>query len=139
MTQGQPPAVADLLLPGTPEQVASAYLSLAARADAHSFGPLEEDVVVLDTETTGLSFKDCSLIEISAARLSGREVVSRFETFVRPTEPIPPEIQRLTGISELDVADAPEATEEPVATDAPEATDAPAATEAPEASEEPAA
>ncbi|WP_455137514.1 helicase C-terminal domain-containing protein [Thermophilibacter sp.] len=111
MTQGQPPTVADLLLPGTPEPVASAYLSLAERAAARSFGPLEEDVVVLDTETTGLSFKDCSLIEISAARLSGREVVGRFETFVRPTEPIPPEIQRLTGISELDVVGAPEAPE----------------------------
>ena len=98
----------ELLLPGTPESVRRAYLSLAERAAGRDFGPLEEDVVVLDTETTGLSFKDCSLIEISAARLSGREVVDRFETFVHPDSPIPPEIERLTGITNADVADAPD-------------------------------
>ena len=103
-------ALERLLMPGTPERVRSAYLTLADRAASCDFGPLEEDVVVLDTETTGLSFKDCSLIEISAARLSGSEVVERFETFVRPSKgPIPPEIERLTGISNADVALAPEA------------------------------
>ena len=96
-----------LLLPGTPDPVRKAYLSLADRARGMDFGPLEQDVVVLDTETTGLSFRDCSLIEISAARLCGREVTDRFETFVRPDGAIPPEIQKLTGITELDVADAP--------------------------------
>ena len=99
----------DIILPGTPEDVRARYLSLARRAEGTGFGPLEEDVVVLDTETTGLSFKDCELIEISAARLSGREVVGRYETFVHPTGPIPEEIARLTGISNLDVADAPSA------------------------------
>lgn len=102
-------SLGDLLLPGTPDDVREAYLSLATRALGRDFGPLEDDIVVLDTETTGLSFKDCSLIEISAARLSGREVVERFETFVKPDGPIPPEIQKLTGITELDVADAPSA------------------------------
>ena len=102
------PTLEELLLPGTPESVRRAYLTLAERAEARDFGPLEEDVVVLDTETTGLSFKDCSLIEISAARLSGREVTERFETFVRPDAPIPPEIERLTGISNADVVGAPD-------------------------------
>ena len=97
----------DLILPGTPKSVADAYRSLADRARTARFGLLEDDVVVLDTETTGLSFKDCELIEISAARLSGREVVERFETFVDPGRPIPPEIQKLTGISQVDVAGAP--------------------------------
>lgn len=97
----------DLILPGTPKSVAEAYRSLAERARTARFDLLEEDVVVLDTETTGLSFKDCELIEISAARLSGREVVERFETFVDPGRQIPPEIQKLTGISQIDVAGAP--------------------------------
>ena len=99
--------LSELIVPGTPEEVRARYLSLAARAEGRGFGPLEEDVVVLDTETTGLSFKDCDLIEISAARMSGREVVGRFETFVHPGGPIPTEITRLTGISNRDVADAP--------------------------------
>ena len=106
-----PVSLADLLLPGTPEGVRTAYESLSSRALVHSFGPLEEEIVVLDTETTGLSFKDCDLIEISAALLSGREVIDRFETFVHPGGLIPPEITRLTGISNADVADAPDARE----------------------------
>ena len=101
--------LADLILPGTPDEVRERYLTLAERALARDFGPLEDGVVVLDTETTGLSFKDCSLIEISAARLVGRGVVERFETFVHPSGPIPPEIQRLTGITNADVTDAPSA------------------------------
>ena len=104
-------SVEGLILPGTPDEVRERYLTLAERALSRGFGPLEEDVVVLDTETTGLSFKDCDLIEISAARLSGREVVARFETFVHPSGPIPPEIQQLTGIANADVTDAPSARE----------------------------
>lgn len=101
------PALDDLIMPGTPGDVAAAYRTLAERAKTARFGLLEDDVVVLDTETTGLSFKDCELIEISAARLRGREVIERFETFVDPGRPIPPEIQKLTGISQIDVAGAP--------------------------------
>ena len=100
-----------LLLPTTPSRVRSQYLTLAERASQHDFGPLEEDLVVLDTETTGLSFRDCELIEIAAARISGKRVVERFSTFVNPSRPIPPEIQQLTGIRAVDVADAPSATD----------------------------
>ena len=104
-------SVADLIDDTASREVRERYLTLAARAATASFGPLEEDVVVLDTETTGLSFKDCSLIEISAARLEGREVVERFQTFVRPDGPIPEQIERLTGITNADVALAPSAPE----------------------------
>ena len=72
-------------------------------------------MIVLDTETTGLSLQDNKLIEISAARMRGREVVDRFDTFVHPGCPIPAEITRLTSITDADVADAPSA-EEAVAT-----------------------
>lgn len=103
--------VDDLLLPGTPQSVRQRYLTLAERARHQDFGLLEEDMVVLDTETTGLSFSECHLIEISAARLNGREVQDSMDTFVHPGVPIPPEIVRLTGITNRDVADAPSAEE----------------------------
>ena len=106
-----PVTLSDLILPGTPESVAHAYATLAERAEHTSFGLLEEDLIVLDTETTGLSFKDCTLIEISAARISGGRIADRFETFVDPGRPIPPEIVALTGITSLDVAGAPSAEE----------------------------
>lgn len=100
-----------LLLPTTPKDVRAQYLTLAERAQKADFGPLEEDMVVLDTETTGLSFKECELIEIAAARISGKQIVDRYRTFVQPTKPIPAEIQELTGIRAIDVADAPFAEE----------------------------
>ena len=101
----------ELILPGTPSAVCKKYLKLAERAEHESFDVLEDDIVVLDTETTGLSFKKCSLIEISAAKLSGREIVERFQTFVDPGCPIPEEITALTSITDEDVKGAPSAKE----------------------------
>ena len=106
-----PAEFAAAVLPGTPRIVVDAYASLAERAQTREFGLIEDDVVVLDTETTGLSLKDNELIEISAARLRGREVVDTFDTFVKPSGPIPSEIVRLTSITDADVADAPSAVE----------------------------
>ena len=100
-----------LILPGTPDNVRSNYASLATRAAEVKLGLFERPIVVLDTETTGLSFKDCELIEIAAARLEGGTVVDRFQTFVHPTGPIPAEIVKLTGITDLDVTDAPSSEE----------------------------
>ena len=57
---------------GTPQFVIDSYSTLAERAKTREFGLIEEDVIVLDTETTGLSVQDNELIEISAARLRGR-------------------------------------------------------------------
>lgn len=112
MTEGtEDTALENLLEPGTPESVVKMYQGLAQEAETRSFDLLEEDVVVLDTETTGLSFRDDELIEVAAARLSGREVVERFQSFVKPKKPIPPEIQELTGITMADVMDAPRAPE----------------------------
>lgn len=101
----------DAVLPGTPDYVIEAYETLADRAKTRSFGLIEDDVIVLDTETTGLSLQDNKLIEISAARMHGREVVERFDTFVHPGCPIPAEITRLTSITDADVATAPSAEE----------------------------
>lgn len=97
----------DIILPNTPAAVAQAYHALAERARVEDFDLLEEDVCVLDTETTGLSFHDCQLTEIACARLRGRKIVERFHTFVNPGQPIPPKIIELTGIKDSDVTDAP--------------------------------
>ena len=112
MTQSLAPSPVDaILLPQTPRSVAEAYRTLATRAREASFGLLEEDIVMLDTETTGLSFRHNELIEIAAAKMSGGEIVERFQTFVHPTGPIPPEIVALTGIRDVDVTDAPSASQ----------------------------
>ncbi len=102
-----PSELEKLLIPGTPEPVAELYRSLPERARTTSFGLLEEDLVILDTETTGLSFRRDDLIEIAAVRISGKRVADRFQTFVKPGLAIPEEITQLTGITNLDVAKAP--------------------------------
>ncbi len=104
--------IEDAVSSGTPQFVIDSYATLAERAKTQSFGLIEEDVIVLGfTETTGLSVQDNELIEISAARLSGREIVDRFDTFVHPKQLIPAEITQLTSITNADVADAPSAVE----------------------------
>ena len=107
---GEPSAaevLKSIIAPGTDADIVERYLSLAERATQCEFGLLEDDVVVLDTETTGLDFKTCELIEIAAARLRGREIVDTFDVFVRPMSPIPTEIVQLTNITNDMVADAP--------------------------------
>lgn len=100
-----------IISPCATEQTKRMYASLASEAKTRDFGLMEQDVVVLDTETTGLSFKQSELIEIAAYKLHGREVVEKFQTYVHPTKPIPDEIQTLTGIHQRDVVDAPSAQE----------------------------
>lgn len=58
--------IEDAVSSGTPQFVIDSYATLADRAKTQSFGLIEEDVIVLDTETTGLSVQDNELIEISA-------------------------------------------------------------------------
>lgn len=99
------------VIPGTPRFVIEQYKTLAERARGHVFGIIEEDVIILDTETTGLSVRDNELIEISAAVLTQQGIKERFDTFVHPTGPIPDEIIKLTGIRNADVIHAPSARE----------------------------
>lgn len=97
-----------MILPGTPGNIEKTYQTLAKRAQTRDFGILTRGVVVLDTETTGLSSQENELIEISAARLTAEGSVERFDTFVHPTQIIPPEITALTSITMADVIHAPE-------------------------------
>ena len=63
--------------------------------------------VVVDVETTGLSPRTHSLIEIGALRCRGTEVVETFTTLVDPGRPISAFIRRFTGIDDGMVAGAP--------------------------------
>lgn len=68
---------------------------------------LDESFVVFDIETTGFSPVNNRIIEIGAVKVVDGEVVDRFSTFVNPQTPIPFEIEKLTGIRDDMVEDAP--------------------------------
>ncbi len=96
---------------GTCPAIIERYASLSEISAKSYFGELDEDIVVLDTETTGFSFSHDELIQIAAARMRKGEITDWYVCFVNPGRPIPEDIVNLTGISDEDVADAPQADE----------------------------
>ncbi len=68
---------------------------------------LDETYVVFDIETTGFSPVNNRIIEIGAVKVQGEKILDRYSTFVNPDVPIPFEIEKLTGINDAMVADAP--------------------------------
>ena len=68
---------------------------------------LDDSFVVFDIETTGFSPVNNRIIEIGAVKVADGKVIDRFSTFVNPQTPIPFEIEKLTGIRDDMVLDAP--------------------------------
>ncbi len=68
---------------------------------------MDEEYIVLDIETTGLSKYIHKITEIAAVKMRGSKVVDEFQTLVNPEEHIPSFITRLTGIDDHMVKDAP--------------------------------
>lgn len=68
---------------------------------------IDDSFVVFDIETTGFSPVENNIIEIGAVKIENGEITDRFSTFVNPKEPIPYRIEKLTGINDSMVVDAP--------------------------------
>lgn len=72
---------------------------------------LQDTYVVFDLETTGLSALKDKIIEIGAVKVQNGKITEKFSTFVNPKVPISFEIEKLTGINDNMVLEAPEITE----------------------------
>lgn len=68
---------------------------------------LDEVFVVFDIETTGFSAENDKIIEIGAVKMQYGKVLERFSSFINPEVPIPFKIEKLTGINDSMVMDAP--------------------------------
>ncbi|MEO5952323.1 MAG: exonuclease domain-containing protein, partial [Chloroflexia bacterium] len=63
--------------------------------------------IALDLEATGMHPDRDEVIEIGAVKFRDGQVVDRWESFVRPNQPIPYKVTQLTGIRAVDVSRAP--------------------------------
>ena len=64
-----------------------------------------DHILIFDTETTGLRFDRDEIIQFSAVALERSGVTQQYDRLIRlaPGQQVPPEIQRLTGITTRDV------------------------------------
>ena len=67
----------------------------------------QNDIVVFDFETTGLSASDCFIVEIGAVKVHNGKITEMFETFVNPEKHIDDDATAVHGITDEMVKDAP--------------------------------
>ncbi|MBL7714205.1 MAG: hypothetical protein JNL01_01980 [Bdellovibrionales bacterium] len=68
---------------------------------------MQKTWIILDFETTGVDPATSEIIEIGAVKMQGIEKIGSFHSLVKPDAAIPNVIQKLTGITDAMVADAP--------------------------------
>lgn len=87
-------------MPSGPARITGAMQLLSAPLAGAEF-------LAIDTETNGLAGEGCELTEVGAVLVGGGELHDRWSSLCRTSAPLRRGIQRLTGISQAMVAEAP--------------------------------
>ena len=74
--------------------------------DSYS-GIFDDEIVAFDIETTGLTARKDSIIEIAAVKICDGKIIDRFHSYVNPAHHIPKQITEWTGITDETVRNAP--------------------------------
>ena len=72
-----------------------------------SLSKLKRGFVALDTETTGLDADNDFIVEVSAIKFVNFEPVEHFTTLIKPEKSIPSKATKISGITNIMVANAP--------------------------------
>lgn len=68
----------------------------------------QSEYIVLDVETTGLSYIDNEIIQIAILHCKNNEIIDKFVSYVKPSfDKLTPKITKLTGITQNDLKNAP--------------------------------
>jgi DNA polymerase-3 subunit epsilon len=68
---------------------------------------LDRPLAFLDVETTGGGYQRHRIIEIGLLRVENYQVVATYQTLLNPQQSLPPEITRLTGITQAELENQP--------------------------------
>jgi DNA polymerase III epsilon subunit family exonuclease len=107
---GDSPGPDDLVLradPTDPGEIVVRLFKGLQLAHGRDFGELFRECVAFDLETTGNDVGSCEVIEIGAVLLRDGVVVDRFQTLVRPQQPVQAGAAAVHGYTDADLADQP--------------------------------
>jgi DNA polymerase III epsilon subunit family exonuclease len=91
-----------------PDEIEARHVRPAEESAVSDRPIAEAEFVIVDLETTGLSPDTAQILEIGAVRVRALVPVARFETLIRPPEPLSRAIADLTGIDDSMLVGAPE-------------------------------
>lgn len=68
---------------------------------------MTDDYTVIELETTGFSSQFNHIIEVGCIKFRGGKEIDRYQSLIKPLEPIPYVIECMTGIKNADVQNTP--------------------------------